>query len=217
MFNYVDAETINVEGKRIYLISDEKMYPSITTVLGGTETVEKKSALENWKQRVGNKKAEQVSRDAAARGTNVHLMLERSLKGEDPRVNEFPESHANMFRSLRLEIKKINKVFGQEVVLYSDSLGVAGRCDLIAEYQNTLTIIDYKTSSRIKDKNEIGDYWLQAAFYAIAHNEMFRTNIDRLVILMGVENKMPMVFKKTLTEDILLDLCSRVSEFYNKL
>jgi len=217
MYTYTDYETTSVHGKRIYLISDEKMYPSITTVLGGTELEEQKNSLQAWRQRIGEKKAAQVSQDAAQRGTNVHLMLERALNGEDPKVEEFPEAHANMFRSLRLEIKKINKVLGQEVVLYSDTLGVAGRCDLVAEYQNTLTIVDYKTSSRIKDKNEIGDYWLQTAFYAMAHNEMFGTNIDKLVILMGVENKMPMVFKKTITDDLLLSLFERVSTFYENL
>jgi ATP-dependent exoDNAse (exonuclease V) beta subunit len=144
-------------------------------------------------------------------------MLERHLKGEDVKMDEFPAAHANMYKSLRLELKKINKVYGQEVVLYSDALGVAGRCDLVAEYQNTLTIVDYKTSSRVKSVDEIGDYWLQTAFYAMAHNEMFGTNIDKLVILMGVENKMPMVFKKTINDEMLLKLCERVSTFYKNL
>lgn len=216
MFNYKDFETVNIEGKRIYLISDEKMYPSITTVLGQTDS-EKKSVLEAWRARVGNEKADKVSRDAASRGTNVHLMIERHLKGIDPKLDEFPESHRNMFLSLRLELKKINKVIGQEVILFSDTLGVAGRCDLIAEYKDTLTIIDYKTSNRVKSIDEIEDYWLQAAFYAISHDEMFNTNIQKLVIMMGVENKLPLVFKKTIDDDLLLKLFSRVSKFYENL
>jgi len=217
MFNYKDYETVNVAGKRIYLISDEQMYPSITTVLGQSLEPEKANALSAWRARVGNAKADKISQDAATRGTNVHLMLERQLRGEDPKLEEFPEAHRNMFLSLRLEIRKINSVYGQEVVLFSDALGVAGRCDLVAEYNNTLTIVDYKTSSRVKSKDEIGDYWLQAAFYATAHNEMFGTSIDKMVILMGVENRMPLVFKKTLDDELLLKLCERVSKFYENL
>lgn len=217
MFNYKDCETVNVDGKRIYLISDDQMYPSITTVLGQSLEPEKANVLAAWRARVGNAKADKISQDAATRGTNVHLMLERQLKGEDPKLEEFPESHQKMFKSLRLEIKRINKVYGQEVVLYSDALGVAGRCDLVAEYNNTLTIVDYKTSSRVKSADEIGDYWLQAAFYATAHNEMFGTNIDKMVILMGVENHLPLVFKKTLDDDLLMKLCERVSTFYSRL
>ena len=216
-FDYKDYSTVNVDGKRIYQISDEKYYPSITTVLGQTLLPEKKNYLDAWKARVGSAKANQITNDAATRGTNTHLMLERFLKGEDPKIEEFPEAHASIFKSLRLELRKINKVYGQEVVLFSDVLGVAGRCDLIAEYQGTLSIVDYKTSSRVKVADEIGDYWLQAAFYAIAHNEMFGTNIEKLVIMMGVENKLPMIFRKTIDDEMLLKLSERVSAFYERL
>ena len=216
-FTYQDYPTVNVDGKRIYQISDEKYYPSITTVLGNTMLAEKSSYLDAWKARVGHAKANQITNDAATRGTNTHLMLERYLKGEDPGLGEFPEAHVNIFKSLRLELRKINRVYGQEVVLYSDTLGVAGRCDLVAEYQGTLSIVDYKTSSRVKNANEIGDYWIQAAFYAIAHNEMFGTNIEKLVILMGVENHLPMIFRKVITEDLVTELFERVTKFYETI
>lgn len=216
-FTYLDYPTVNADGRRIYQISDEKYYPSITTILGHTLLPEKRSYLDNWKARVGHAKAAQITNDAATRGTNTHLMLERYLRGEDPKVEEFPEAHGNIFKSLRLELRKINRVYGQEVVLFSDVLGVAGRCDLIAEYQGVLSVVDYKTSSRAKAADEIGDYWLQAAFYATAHNEMFGTSIEKLVIMMGVENKLPMIFKKMIDDDLLLKLAERVSEFYSRL
>lgn len=216
-FEYQDYQTVNVAGKRIYQISDEKYYPSITTVLGQTLLPDKQGYLEAWKARVGTVKANQITNDAATRGTNTHLMLERHLRGEDPKIEEFPEAHSNIFKSLRLELRKINRVYGQEVVLFSDILGVAGRCDLIAEYQGTLAVVDYKTSSRVKNADEIGDYWLQTAFYAIAHNEMFGTNIEKLVIMMGIENRLPMIFRKVIDDDLLLKLSERVSEFYSKL
>lgn len=215
VYQEYNAEIINGIG-RVYH-TPLGPYPSITTLLGNTMEKEKSNVLDAWRARVGNTKADKISRDAAQRGTNVHLMLERALNGEDPKVLDFPKEHGAIFNSLKLELRKINKVHGQEVVLFSDTLGVAGRCDLIADYQNQLAVVDYKTSSRVKSADEIGDYWLQAAFYATAHNEMFKTNITKLVILMGVENKMPLVFKKTLDDELLLKLATRVSEFYSKL
>jgi genome maintenance exonuclease 1 len=216
MFSYQDYSTVDLQGKRFYQISDDQIYPSITTVLGNTLEPEKRNALDAWRARAGNKKADEISKAAADRGTNTHLMLERFLRGEDPQLDSFPEAHVKIFKSLRLELTKINKVYGQEVVLYSDILSVAGRCDLVAEYQGTLAIVDYKTSSRVKSVNEIGDYFLQCAFYAMAHNELFGTSIDKLVILMGVENSLPLVFKKTIDDELLLKLSTRVCEFYEK-
>ena len=217
IFDYKDASTINIEGKRIYQISDDKFYPSITTVLGHTLEPDKKNILDNWKKRVGNDKANKITQDAANRGTNVHLMLERYLNNEDPLLESFPEEHTRMFKSLRLELKRINKVYGQEIVLYSNFLGIAGRCDLIAEYQGVLSIIDYKTSSRVKSSDDISDYWIQCSFYLQAHNEMYGTDIKKMVIMMGVDNKLPMIFKKTIDDTLLLKLATRVSEFYDKL
>jgi hypothetical protein len=216
-FKYVDCETVNVEGKRVYCVPGDNYYPSITTVLGGTVEPEKKKILDNWKARVGSVEAQRVSKAATDRGTDTHLMLERFLRNEDPLVETFPPDHAKMFKSLRLAVKRINKVYGQEVVLYSDILGVAGRCDLIGEYDDELTLIDYKTSGRMKSADEIGDYWLQCVFYATAHNEMFGTNIKKMLILMGVEDHLPMVFKKTINDELLLKLAKRTSEFYDKL
>lgn len=215
-FDYKEYSTHSVEGKRIYQIEDN-FYPSITTVLGGTQSAEKIQSLQNWKNRLGHKEAEKVTNSAAARGTNMHLMLERALGGKDPKLEEFPVEHVNIFKSLRLEITKINKVYGQEIVLFSDVLGVAGRCDLIGEYKGEMAIVDYKSSTRAKSADEIGDYWLQTSFYAIAHNEMFGTKIEKLVILMGVENKLPMVFKKTLDENLVLDLIERTEKFYKEV
>lgn len=216
MFDYKELSAEMIQGLGRVYHTPLGPYPSITTMLGQSAPAEKTSYLDAWRARVGNAKANQITNDAATRGTNTHLMLERYVNGQEAyKEGEFPEGHIKVFKSLKLELKKINKVYGQEVVLYSDTLQVAGRCDLVGEYQGTMSIIDYKTSSRVKSKEEIGDYWLQTAFYAIAHNEMFGTDIQKLVILMGVENHLPMVFKKTITEELVTELFDRVTKFYN--
>lgn len=217
MYSYPQIETVSLQGRRFYAVDPEHYYPSITTVLGSSQPDEKRASLEAWKARVGNKEAAKISADAATRGTNVHLMLERHLQGLDPKIEEFPETHSAIFRSMRVELRKINTVYGQEVALYSHDLMVAGRCDLIAEYQNELAIVDYKTSTRVKSEADISDYWLQCAFYALAHNEMFKTDISKMVIIMGVENKLPMVFKKRIDEELLSGLLDRIEAFYKVL
>lgn len=214
---YQDYETENVPGiGRVYL-TPKGPYPSITTVLGHTAEVEKSAILNAWRARIGNKEADRISNAAANRGTNVHLMIERLLKGEDPKTTEFPPEHTALFKSLRLELKKINKVYGQEVVLYSDTMEVAGRCDLVGEYNGEIAIVDYKTSTRAKTAYEIGDYFVQVGFYCLAHNEMHGTDIKKLVIIMGVENKLPMIFKKTIDDDLILKVINRTTGFYAKL
>jgi genome maintenance exonuclease 1 len=216
-YDYKDYKTEQVLGRRFYDLGDIGLYPSITTVLGHTPTEETKAWLGAWKARVGESEAARKSKLATDRGTNVHLMLERFVRGEDIRKDEFPVEHVRIFNSMKLELTKINAVVGQEMVLYSNTFKVAGRCDMVAEHQGELSIVDYKTSTRIKDAKDIGDYWIQTAFYALAHNEMFGTNIEKLVIMMGVENKLPLVFKKRIDEQMILDLLARTDKFYAEL
>ena len=215
-FPYVDKQTIQVMGRRFYEIDEERAYPGITTVLGNTVPPED-NWVEKWRSRVGHAKADKIRDDAAQRGKNVHLMLERKVRGEDPKVEEFPPEHVKVFTSLKVELSKVNTVYGQEVVLYSDVFEVAGRCDMVAEYRGELSIVDYKTSTRFKSADEIGDYWLQTTFYALAHNEMFGTDISKLVIMMGVENKLPMCFKNRINDEMIVKLDDRVKKFYKEM
>jgi hypothetical protein len=216
-FPYVDKQTIQVMGRRFYDIDAERAYPSITTILGHTVPPEDKAWIDKWRNRVGHAKADKIRDDAGVRGTNVHKMLERKVRGEDPQLSTFPPEHVKIFTSLKVELSKVNTVYGQEVVLYSDVFGVAGRCDMIAEYQGEMAIVDYKTSTRFKSADDIGDYWLQATFYALAHNEMFGTDISKLVIMMGVENKLPMCFKKRIDDEMIVKLDDRARKFYREM
>lgn len=215
-FDYKDYSTEQVIGRRFYDLKEIGLFPSITTVLGQTPTEETKNWLGAWKARVGESEAARKSKLATDRGTNVHTMLERFVRGEDVRKDEFPDEHVRVFNSMKLELTKVNTVVGQEMVLYSESLKVAGRCDMVAEHQDELAIIDYKTSTHMKDKSDIGDYWLQTAAYLLCHNEMFGTNITKMVIMMGVENKLPLVFKRRISEELVTELIKRIDLFYQQ-
>lgn len=194
-------------------------YPSITTVLGGTEPPEKKASLENWRNSLGHQKADEVSRKAAAHGTNVHLLAERYLKGEKVEApidgKPIPQPDLNAFNALKLKLNKVDEVWGQEVALYSDMLQVAGRCDLVGKYKGIPAIVDFKTASRVKKREDIRNYELQLTFYAIAHNEMFETDIKTGIILMVAETGFPMEFEVDLL-DHYEELGQRVEAFHSR-
>ncbi len=216
-YNYPALQTVDVKGKRFYQVNDETFYPSITTVLGSTPTPEKTAALEGWRNWLGADKAKKETQRAADRGTQVHLMIEQFLKNEPINCPLATPVDVQMFNGLKLKLKAINKVYGQEVTLFSDMLGVAGRCDFIGEYEFIPVIADWKTSTNIKGLDRVQDYFLQGAFYAIAHNEMFGTDIEDIVIFVAVEKGLPQVFKKKITPELVDELMNRVEKFYKEM
>jgi genome maintenance exonuclease 1 len=219
MYTYKDLETETKFSKRYY-ITPRGSYPSITTILGTTHPPEKVKALEGWRNSLGHAKADAVSKKATDHGTNVHLLIERHLKGEqvDAPINGEPVPYNDFkaYSALKLKLKNITEVWGQEVPLYSDSIEVAGRCDFVGKYKDTPVIIDFKTSSKVKSDKDIFDYKLQLSFYAIAHNEMFNTNIEHGVILMVAETGFPLEFHIKLS-DYYEDLGKRIEKFRETL
>lgn len=198
-FPYPELSTVTHADKRWY-DTPAGFYPSITTVLGTTAPEEAKQALKRWQDSLGTVKAAQKSKEAQDRGTNVHLLCERFLRGEDLRENEFSQADVQSFRALKTKLNQVDEVWGLEVALYSKDLELAGRCDLIGVYRGVPSIIDFKTSGRVKQHKDIIDYKLQVAFYGNAHDEMFGTDIKQGIILMVAETGFPMEFKVDLAE-----------------
>lgn len=216
-FEYKEMTTQTALGGRWY-DTPEGAYPSITTILGTTAPPEKVASLQNWRNSLGHAKADAVSKKATDHGTNVHLLAERYLKKEkvDAPINGQPVPYLDMaaFNALKLKLDKIDEVWGQEVALFSTSLQVAGRCDLIGKYKGVPVIVDFKTAGRVKNKKDIHDYELQLLFYATAHNEMFGTNIDQGVILMVAETGFPQEFKVVFTDELKAELKTRVEKYW---
>ena len=215
-FDYPDISTVSHSGQRWYDCPNG-FYPSITTILGNTEPPEKVASLQNWKDSLGHVKAAEVSKKATDHGTNVHLLAERYLKKEqvDATINGQPVPTPDMaaFNALKLKLNKIDEIWGQEVALYSETIEVAGRCDLVGMYKGIPCIVDFKTSSRVKQRKDIEAYELQLAFYGIAHNEMFGTDINTGIILMVAETGFPMEFSVVLA-DQYEKLAQRVEKFW---
>ena len=188
---YDDLVADTRETGRVYVAPDGSRYPSVTTVLG----ILSEDSIREWRQRVGEEEANKVSHRASNRGTAVHSIIEKYLKNEDTSDNlpHIKQSLANLRPILD---KSIGKIFGLETALYSRHLGMAGRCDCIAEWNGVPSIVDFKTSKRIKKKENIASYFAQASAYAIMFEERTGLAIPNTVIVMDVDDNHPLIFEE---------------------
>ena len=191
MFNHVqislpEVTTETINRKRFYVTPEGEKYPSITTVL----STRKKEGLFEWRKRVGNDVANYVARTSASRGTKVHHMCEDYLN------NEFDEEKHRkdflpfcLFNQLKDQaLCNMNNIYAQEAGLYSDKYKVAGRVDCVAEYKDTLSIIDFKTSTRERSDDWNENYYIQGSAYAEMFEERTKIKIDQVVILVVTED-----------------------------
>lgn len=194
MFIHLEPETFlepvqeNRETGRVYITPKGSVYPSVTTVLG----VGDNEWLEEWKRKVGPEEAQLTSSRAAARGTRIHKMCEAVLDNKEVEPSMFDQ---DIFNSIRKALPRINNIRCNERRLFSDILRTAGTVDLIADFDNEPAIIDWKTSGRIKYREDITSYFAQAAAYSVAYEERTGVKIPNIVIVMGVDHEPePLVF-----------------------
>lgn len=161
--------------------------PSVTTILDRTKPEEARQALAAWKRRMGEKKAAEITKEAAFRGTMMHSFLERHIRGEDPRPGtNFYHQHSFKMAGVILEtyLKPfLDEAWGLETPLYYPEL-YAGTTDMVGVYQGIPSIIDFKQTNKPKTDDRVQDYKLQLAAYAAAHNVIHGTDISQGVILM---------------------------------
>lgn len=177
----------NPDGKRVYKTPSGAAYPSVTTVTG----LHTAKGIAEWRARVGNEEANRISSRASARGTRIHSLCESYLRGESAEPDIFD---AEMFSSIKFLLNDIDNIHCLEDPLYSDHLQIAGTVDCIAEFQGKLSVIDFKTSSRPKDRDDIHNYFMQTAAYAVAFEERTGIPIGRMVVIMAVDNDDPRWF-----------------------
>lgn len=167
---------------RKYRVPNGSSYPSITSVLSAPPT--KRAFLKEWKERVGADEANKISSSASNRGSHVHDSLENYVFGKS----------VNCVSPLYTQIKKVlnNKlglVRAMEIALYSHYIGIAGRADLIADFDGELSVIDYKTSRKPKKAEWIEDYFIQSTFYSLALEEVYGLKAKKIVIIIGVDDE----------------------------
>ena len=150
-----------------------------------------------WRQRVGEEKANEISRKASGRGTKLHNTVEKYLLNEmtDMKLKTMMPDIKEMFFDMRKIIdENIGDIYGIEQPLYSHKLKLAGRCDCIAEWNGELAIVDWKTASRTKDKDHIQNYFMQATAYAEMFEERTGKAIDTIVVAISVQSESPQLF-----------------------
>jgi len=172
-----------VKDERHYEVGSSKL-PSVTTILAATQSDEKRASLEAWKNRVGGIEAERIKNIAATRGTAMHSYLEMHLNGENllDLTIEGLAARSMAETIIKQGLGDLQEIYGNEVVLYYPEL-YAGQTDLVGVYQNRDSIVDFKQSNKPKRDDWIEDYYLQGAAYATAHDCIYNTNIEQIVIL----------------------------------
>ncbi|CAB4124144.1 hypothetical protein UFOVP49_29 [uncultured Caudovirales phage] len=188
MFNHITHSfpTIvqeNTENGRFYVTPNGQKYPSITTIL----SAESKDGIDAWRKKVGDAHADKISRNAATRGTAVHAIIEKYLNNEDVSRESIMPNAKSLFIRMKPELHKLNNIHCLEQRLYSHELGLAGTVDCIAEHDGVLSVIDFKTSAKIKKVEYIKNYFMQGAAYSKMFYDMTSVKIDKVVILIGVD------------------------------
>lgn len=183
-FEYPKSIRTSIEGKRHYEITGQKL-PSVTTILSATQSPEKKAKLEEWKKRVGTQQADRIRDVSAMRGTAMHTYLEGYILGENHLDLTSIGQEAGKMAKVVIEkgLGDLGEVWGSEVTLYYPGL-YAGATDVVGIYNGRESIIDFKQTNKPKQREWIGDYFVQLAAYAMAHNHVYGTKIQSGVILM---------------------------------
>ena len=215
-YTYPKSQRSLISGSRHYDIGQEKL-PSVTTILAATQSEEKQASLQRWKERIGVAEADKIRDSAATRGTAMHAYLEDHLSGKQ-RIDLTPvgqEARTMAQQIVDQGLKDLNEIWGSEVTVYYPGL-YAGATDVAGIYNSAESIIDFKQSNKPKRREWVGDYFVQLGAYAMAHNQIYNTNITQGVILMCTKDNL---FQKFIVEGQEFvhcqhDFLRRVDQYY---
>lgn len=220
-FPYMEMKRETTTEGRKYVSPDGSKLPSVTTILDATKPIEAKKALIEWRRRVGEQKAKEITAEAAGRGTRMHKYLENYvLNGEtgEPGSNPYSKQSHTMAHTIISEgLSNCPEFWGTEVSLYFPKV-YAGTTDLVGLHNSDEAILDFKQTNKPKKREWIEDYFLQLTAYANAHNEVYGTKIRKGVILMcSADNQ----YQEFIVEGNEFDTWSdnwwkRVEEYYTK-
>lgn len=192
-YDYTPCNRETIDGKRHYCLPDGSKVPSVTTILDRTKPQEEREALNRWKKSVGEVRAQEITTEAANRGTRMHAYLEQYvLSGDMKPLPSNPYAHPSWFMAAEVILKglcNVDEFWGVEVPLYYSGL-YAGTTDCLGVWKGKPAIMDFKQSNKVKKREWIGSYFLQLAAYAQAHNNMHGTDINTGVILMATQPKL---------------------------
>lgn len=192
-FDYTPCNRETIDGKRHYCLPDGSKVPSVTTILDRTKPAEEKEALNRWRKSVGEQRAQEITTEAANRGTRMHAYLEQYVLSDELKpLPSNPYAHPSWFMAAQVILQglcNVDEFWGVEVPLYYSGL-YAGTTDCLGMWKGRPAIMDFKQTNKPKKREWIGGYFLQLAAYAQAHNNMHGTDINTGVILMAAQPKL---------------------------
>ena len=195
MFNHIvmgipELKRVTIDGVRYYDVPDGDKLVSITSVISW---INREIFLE-WRKRVGTHEADKITKASTSRGTDFHTLAEHYLKNEElPSVQPLSEF---LFKQAKPQLSLIDDIVALETSLYSQKLGVAGTVDCIAKYDGELSVIDFKTSKKPKQREWIDHYFVQCAAYACMFYEMTGQIVKKFVIIMSCEDGECVVYEE---------------------
>ena len=188
-YDYPNSTRSIHKGSRHYTIADVlqgQPLPSVTSILSATQDPDKAAGLQRWRDRVGHAKAAEITKTSAARGTAMHLYLEKYCLGEGymdlTDLGLVAKKMAEKIVDRGID-NRLTEIYGNEATLYYPGL-YAGSVDLVGQHDGSMAIIDFKQTNKPKQREWIGDYFLQMAAYGMAHDAVYGTTIEKGVILM---------------------------------
>jgi hypothetical protein len=177
-YDYTPLERIDHPSGRRYQVAGQAL-PSVTTILSKTKDM---TYLNEWRAAVGEAEATRIVNEASNLGSGMHNLLEDYVLGKPMKGQFMSMTLAKLI--IKQGLSKVTEIWGTEVALYSKNL-YAGTTDLVGLHEDVPAIMDYKNSRDVKQREHIDDYFMQLAAYAMSHNEMFGTTINKGVVMMA--------------------------------
>ena len=205
----IELEKKETPGCRLYQVPNGDWVPSITSV---TSFYNRQIFIE-WRKRVGEEKADRITKKATARGTDFHEAAQAYLMNDELDWKNFLPATQYMFHHAKPYLDKIQNIHAIERTLYSEYLGLAGRVDCIAEYEGELAVIDFKTSEKIKPEKWLENYFVQETAYACMYYELTGIPVKKLITLMVTPGGEVKVFDKRNKDEYIKLLVRYIKEF----
>ena len=219
LYHYPPSSRSTTDGIRTYDVGNEKL-PSVTTILQATQSEEKRRKLAEWRAIKGKVEADRIKQQSASRGSNMHLHLEKHILGQGhlDLTEEGKTAKSMADTVINKGLGDLQEIWGSEVTLWYPGL-YAGATDLVGVYDYEESIVDFKQSNKPKRKEWIGDYFLQLAAYAMAHNQIYDTGIRQGVILMCTPDNYFQKFqiKGKEFKNFMYKFLERLDKYYNEI
>ncbi len=200
-------------GSRVYLTPGGARVPSVTTVLSGTKDM---TFLKEWREKIGDERADGIVQRSIKYGNRVHKNLEEYiLEGKEPSGNVFAKHMTKQI--ITKGLSKVSEIWGCEVMLFAEGI-YAGTTDACGIHEGDQAIIDFKNSRSLRKEEWVQDYKLQVAAYALAHNEMFDTNIRKGVVMLATQDGhyQEWIIEGEEFDQACEDWAIRLEEYYKK-